>query len=276
MSGADLEQSEKAQKVEGRAAASAALAALSAGGLDLTGALDVAEYDSLSQRGWRSEHLLSNARSVLIVGSAGRSLGRAVGVEALARSMQRNPLDDHCRAVLDRAAALVPGPGRALFYTDRLGPDGQPAPQGEFVDLIGLAQAAGLGRPGRLRLLLHPELGPWLSIRGLLMSRLDYADWLPSTGPAQAASVGPTSLCDGCPAPCVTACPGGALDAGPLDLERCSATRLANRDCERACAARRACVLGREHAYERVVEAHHARASFAYLRAGENGAHSES
>lgn len=247
-------------------AAESALAVLREGGLDLMGLLEPQAWDAHAQEGWCCDRLLTGARSVLVIGSGGRSLGRAVGEERLSAPDSPHPFDDHSRRVLDAAAAMLPGPARALLYSDRLGPDGRPEPEGEFVDLIALAEAAGLGRPGRLRLLLHPDLGPWLSIRGVLVSRMAPETWRPLLGMLPQAWPPLASPCEGCSAPCVAACPGGALDGGLLDLERCIETRLAGPPCDEACAARRACVLGREHAYSAPVEAHHARASLAYAR----------
>lgn len=264
----------EAESVQSSAVVSA-LAALRAGGLDLAGALDAVDYDALMQGGWLIDRLLPGARSILVVGSAGQSLGRAVDLARESESASAHPFDDHCRSLLDTVAAALPGPGRALLYADRLGSDARAAPDGTFADLVGLAQAAGLGRAGRLRLLLHPEFGPWLSIRGLIASAIEAAAWRAALGPSPGLAVPATSLCDGCAAPCVAACPGGALDHGPLDLGRCQETRLANPACEERCDARRDCVLGREHAYAPAVEAHHARASLDFVRSRGNEAPSE-
>ena len=247
------------------AAASSALARLRDRGLDLAAALPPGDWDAIAEGGWRCERLLPGARSVLLVGSGGRSLGRALGGAALAGGAP-NPVDDHCRAALDEAAAELPGPGRAWAYTDRLGPDGRPAADGSFVDLVALARAAGLGRPSRLRLLLHADFGPWLSMRGAIASEVEAEAWARVLAAPPLLEDDLASPCEGCPAPCAVACPGHALDDGLLDLARCVETRLAGPPCDTACAARRACVLGREHAYTEAMEAHHARASLAFVR----------
>jgi epoxyqueuosine reductase QueG len=174
-------------------------------------------------------------------------------------------VDDSTRAALEAVAANWREEHavetRVLLYCDRLDGEGRLAPDGAFADFIALAQACGLGVTGRLRLLLHPEYGPWIAIRAILLS-----DW-----PASIRDSDPVvSPCIDCAAPCVEACPGHALDAGDLDFGLCAETRLAREDCGQGCAARRSCVLGREHVYPAKWEARYTRSVMAGLRRRRN------
>ena len=128
--------------------------------------------------------------------------------------------------------------------------------RGGFADFVGLAHAVGFGSPSRLGILIHPEYGPWLAIRALLFTEreLDPTSPDPSFQP-----------CEGCPAPCASACPGQALAAPSFDLERCIATTRLEDACRVGCAARHACVLGQGHAYDPDAEAHHRVAALAQL-----------
>ena len=63
--------------------------------------------------------------------------------------------------------------------------------------------------------------------------------------------------CTGCPAPCAAACPGQAPTPAGFRLDRCVAARAREPGCVASCAARRACVLGPEHAYLPEALAHH-------------------
>ena len=99
-------------------------------------------------------------------------------------------------------------------------------------------------------MLVHPVYGPWLSLRALLLSTRAR----PCTGPLPGFEP-----CRGCPAPCATACHGGALPPGGFDAPRCGATRRRDPRCALRCDARRACVLGQDHAYAAEAEAHHMR-----------------
>ncbi|HEX5066045.1 MAG TPA: hypothetical protein VFY49_08020, partial [Myxococcota bacterium] len=117
-------------------------ALLDAAGLDLRGALSRTGYDALVPAAWRSERLLPEARSALIVGSGGRALWRAA--EASGALAGDHPLDRHTeRALAACVAALGEGgePARAVFAHERRGD--------AYADFVALAQAAGLGAPSR-------------------------------------------------------------------------------------------------------------------------------
>ncbi len=60
-----------------------------------------------------------------------------------------------------------------------------------------------------VKLLVHDSQGLWVSFRGALALREDVA-----------APAGP-SPCTGCPAPCLTACPAGALTGAGYDVPGC-------------------------------------------------------
>ena len=83
--------------------------------------------------------------------------------------------------------------------------------------------------------------GPWWAYRALLV--VDRA--LPP------AAAPPGDGCAGCAAPCVAACPAGAVARAGFDVPACHARRLAAEPCRLSCAARIACVRGPEHRYSR-------------------------
>jgi len=113
-----------------------------------------------------------------------------------------------------------------------------------------IGRAAGLGGPGPLGLQIHPRFGPWWAYRALIV--LDRP--LPSA-PA------PGDGCAGCSAPCVAACPAGAVARSGFDVAACHARRLVAEPCRLSCAARIACVRGPEHRYRDAELAFHMRAS---------------
>jgi epoxyqueuosine reductase QueG len=222
------------------AAFSAAAAGLSAAGLNRRGCLSIDRYDALVPAAWRARELLPAARSALVLAAGGRALFEAFRASPEA-ARASDPLDAYSRRVAEAAAAAVAG--RAVFAFERRG--------GSFADFVGLARAAGLGAPSRLGLLLHPEFGPWMSIRAVLLTPLA----LPASAPL--ADFDP---CPGCAAPCAQACRGAALVAGRFDIARCAATRSKELDCRVRCDARRACTVGPRHGYAEAAEAHHMRA----------------
>jgi ferredoxin len=82
-------------------------------------------------------------------------------------------------------------------------------------------------------LLVHDRLGLWISFRGAVL--------LPEEAPPAPAAARP---CDGCPAPCLDACPPRALTAAGYDVRACRAWLDTGADCLSGCRVRRACPVG--------------------------------
>ena len=99
------------------------------------------------------------------------------------------------------------------------------------------ARRSGEAWQSPVGLLVHARAGLFVSYRGALALAERLA--LPAPGPRP---------CEGCPAPCLSACPVGALAGGPYDLAACHGflDTAPGRDClGRGCAVRRACPVGR-------------------------------
>ena len=217
---------------------------LSAAGFNALGVLEASRFNALVPPPFHLDLLFPLARSALVLGAGGRAL-----FDAFERSPEAaftpDPLDAYTRRVANAGAAW-PGLGaaRALFAFERR--------EGLFADFVALGQAAGLGAPSRLGLLVHPIYGPWLSLRAVLLCE-------------QALVPTPPRLdftpCEGCPAPCAAACHGEALAGMRFNTSACHRTRLQDPACKERCDARRACVFGREHVYRERAEAHHMRAA---------------
>jgi hypothetical protein len=163
---------------------------------------------------WRSAAVLPDARAAIVVASGGRALWDAFS-RAPEFAAAADPLDTYTRSVTEAAAAVLEPGACALFAFERRG--------GEYADFVELGRLAGLGAPSRLRLLLHPLYGPWMSLRAIVLTR---AHW-------EIGAAGPLGFdpCRDCPAPCEA--------AGPEPAAR-----------------RRACVVGPEHAYSEAALAH--------------------
>ncbi len=133
-----------------------------------------------------------------------------------------DPLDRWSARVIGALAAAAGG--RAAF------PFGGP-PHAPF---YAWALRSGQFFAAPMRLLVHPEMGLWASLRGavVLPARRDLP--LPAKPP-----------CTGCAAPCLRACPAGAMSAQGYDVPACHAA-LGGTDClSQGCAARRACPISR-------------------------------
>lgn len=94
------------------------------------------------------------------------------------------------------------------------------------------ARRSGRAWESPVGLLVHDEAGLWISFRGAVL--------LEEEAPV-ATSVRP---CDGCPAPCLSACPVEALGPAGYDLDRCHALLDSGADCRQGCRVRRACPIG--------------------------------
>jgi hypothetical protein len=113
-----------------------------------------------------------------------------------------------------------------------------------------LGRAAGLGAPGPLGLQIHPIYGPWWAYRAVLALGLDSLPE-PPVGDG----------CAGCDAPCVAACPAGAVRLGGFSVIDCHAQRRHDPACRLACAARSRCVRAPEQRYSDEQLAFHMAAS---------------
>ena len=221
---------------------------LARSGLDVAATLDVAAYEQCVPSAWRAAELLPGARSAIVVGAGGRALHERFSALGRPRGLA---LDDYAAEAIEHGCRALRAAGhaaRAFGYEARQG--------GVHVDLVALARRAGLGAPSRLGLLIHPRYGPWLSLRFLVLS----------ARPVPAASAPPAfDPCAGCAAPCSQACPAAAPRALPagFDVASCADERGRSSACRLRCAARRACVVGPEHAYSDEAEALHMEASLA-------------
>jgi len=220
--------------------------ALDTAGLGLRGVLAIEGYDARVPPPWRSAVLLPDARAAVVIGAGGRALWRAFR-RAPESSLAVDPLDAWLVRLTQESVAALAARGVAARAVHPF-----ETRAGVFADFVALGAAAGLGVPSRLGLLVHPSYGPWLSLRALLL-----VDACLAPTPALADF----APCDGCAAPCASACHGDALAGARFDVAACGAARRREPACLARCDARRSCVVGREHAYDAQAEAHHMRAA---------------
>jgi len=148
------------------------------------------------------------------VASGGRALWDAFS-RAPEFGSVADPLDAYTRRVTEAAVAELDDCALALLAFERR--------DGVYADFVELGRLAGLGAPSRLRLLLHPLYGPWMSLRAIVLTSVEWERGAPLA----------FDPCRKCPAPCAAATSHAA--------------------------ARRACVVGPEHVYGEDALAHHAR-----------------
>jgi ferredoxin len=196
----------------------------------------------------RLAQLLPGASATVILGSGGPTFFEHFERSPEAGDGAPHPLDRFtARVVAVLAAGTLPALGiaHALYYPF--------VGHGPLIPFQRLGRAAGLGAPGPLGLQIHPEFGPWWAYRALLV--VASRDALALAGDA------PADGCAGCSAPCVTACPAGAVSRDGFAIPACHARRLAAEPCRLSCDARIACIRGPAYRYSERQLAFHMRAS---------------
>ena len=213
----------------------AALAARSAGyGFNLVGFVDAAEFDACQPSGRRAADLLPGCGTVFVVGSGGRGLWEHLNRERGAIGAARedfHPIDDWCEMAGTELVAWLADAGVAARLTQ---PDDDPS-----LNFMQLAECAGWGTISPVMgLLLHPEFGPWVSLRAALL--LEGQPF----GAVPAEQHVPFQPCSTCDRPCVQACPMEVYDGfGGIRTDTC-ATHRHEGQCGSGCDARRACPVG--------------------------------
>lgn len=182
-------------------------------GLQVTGTVAVRPEDQLSP-GLKSLVLLSPADDFWSVFT--RSAEFQDGAT--------DPMDRWSLRTISGLADLVEGVALFPFATAT-------APPAPF---FGWAQRSGRAWPSPVHLLTSADMGLNLSYRGAVGLRHDTAIAYPEVG----------RPCDGCHAPCLSACPAGALTSAGYDVPACKSHLAEHPEgpCKRAgCLVRRAC-----------------------------------
>lgn len=209
---------------------------LARSGLNAFGIADPARWDALAGPSRQSQDLLPGAQAILVFGSGGRTLWEGFVEDLRANPThltdEEHPLDAFVGRLVAGAEGVLGSVPRRWFFAA--------AAADVHVDFRLLADLAGLGGRSRMGLLLSPRFGLWLGLRAACF----VAAPLPFS---PAASADP---CAGCPAPCITACPGDAFVEGHWSVDRCSAFHAVSARCASSCDARGACPVAPDARYD--------------------------
>lgn len=196
----------------------------------------------------KSCDFLEGARSIILTGFAGRAFWDVFKHFLLSNpdfeENHEDPIDDYTRLIFGKLTPLLEAPGgggyRAVF------PFGEGALD---LDFVRLGMLGGAGVPSLLGILLHPVYGTWISLRGAIITSLEFEEYdVPIRG---------FDPCPSCEKPCITACPAHTVSDRGWDWESCMRFRLGSDTCSGRCASRLACPYGNEHAYKGEQIAHH-------------------
>lgn len=211
-------------------------------GFNLTLPIKTSDYES------ETESILPESRSIILVGFGGNKFW-----ETFQNFLQSNPefktnnvnlIDNYSVLKLEQAANILDKNkvSYKLAY-----PFGENALDLNF---LRLGELGGAGVPSLLGILLHPVYGPWISLRGAIITDMDLDNFV--------KPLSDFSPCPSCDKPCISACPINTISLSGWDWESCMRFRLEDPTCSSSCASRRACPYGKEEQYsEEQLNYHH-------------------
>ncbi len=205
------------------------------------------DYRKNSRHEGELDGVLQSGKSIILAGFAGNKFW-----EVLRAFLSNNPefenaridwIDDYTKLIFDLAARILDESGVSYKMVF---PFGKTAFDLDFMEL---GRMSGVGVDSLLGILLHPEYGPWISLRGALITNLVF-----STYDNPLTNFNP---CPPCAKPCITVCPAKTISARGWNWNACMDYRLSSETCESNCASRRACPYGKAHQYTEEQLAHH-------------------
>ncbi len=216
-------------------------------GFNILRRIKVSEYDQRVPLSRRVTNLLTNAKSLILVGFAGRKfweiLQGFLKVNPEFRDTREDWIDDYTVLRFMSAANILEDEKvdyRMVF------PSGSAS---LALDFSKLGEVGGVGAKSLMDILIHPEYGLWISLRGAIITNIEFAQYnepLYSFNP-----------CPECSKPCISACPTNTVSENGWDCNSCMRFRLSNDTCRDNCASRRACPYGKEHQYSNEQLAYH-------------------
>jgi len=214
-----------------------------------------AGFVRLSPRALSPARLNPGYRSAILFGSGGRRFWdcfRSAHPGDL--NVEANPLDHYTESIVEDLAETLRAedPTAVAAYPFRHARQLLP-----FGGLTGSLRAFDVAPFG---VLIDPEHGPWFAWRGAILTARE----LPERIPAGSAA------CASCPAPCVSACPAGAVDLSGFRWRDCVSHRLNAESCRERCLARESCPVGAHSRYGPDETRYYYRASLRMIRNAEH------
>lgn len=218
-------------------------------GFNITRTIKVHTYDSVVSEQKRASRLLQGVKSITLIGFAGKGFWKT-----FSNYLKSNPgfkdrgedlIDNYSRMIFEELSGILDKSGighKAVF------PFGKDA---AALDFVKLGESAGAGVPSLLGVLLHPEYGPWISLRGALLTNFESSSY--------DGSLEGFDPCPSCLKPCISVCPASTISEKGWDWESCMSFRLADDTCSLSCASRRACPYGEDQQYTEEQMAYHHR-----------------
>ena len=194
-------------------------AALDAVGLNLRAVFALDQLPDALRDALRNEcDAARNYSQLLLIGNGGRAMWQAILREG---GRSADPIDDFSvRAVRRWLAAQASGRSYEIVY-----------PGERLVGLQSLGECAGWHFASPFMVGINERWGTWFAYRVAVLADTDFEPTRPVPG---------ESPCTACrPRPCVSACPGKAIESDEFNLANCVRYRLrADSACQTTCMAR--------------------------------------
>jgi epoxyqueuosine reductase QueG len=217
-------------------------------GFNLTLTIDPVEYANTAGTKKHLNTLLPEVKSILLIGFSGKSFW-GVFQEYLKnnpeyKSDRINLIDDYSVLKFKEASHIL---NKYRVSHKSVYPFGENALDLNFLKL---GELAGAGVKSLLGILLHPLYGPWISLRGAILTNLMLNQF--------DSPLSDFTPCPSCNKPCISVCPANTISESGWDWESCMKFRLSDDTCAKSCASRRACPYGKQEQYsEQQLEYHH-------------------
>ncbi len=216
-------------------------------GFNIVARIKAGEYDAQVAQAKKSAALLPGAKSIILAGFAGKNfwdvLQQFLRDNREFRETHEDWIDDY--TVINFEKTTVTLDDRKVSYKMAF-PFG---PGALTLDFSKLGLLGGVGNRSLLGVLIHPEYGPWISLRGAIITDLKFREY--------DKPLSWFNPCSPCSKPCVSACPASTISRKGWDWQACMNFRLNSDTCAGNCASRRACPYGKEHQYTEEQLAYH-------------------
>ena len=213
---------------------------LSYSGFNLVVKIKSSEYDKISSPKKESKVLLSGAKSIILAGFGGNAFWDQfksfLDENPVFRKKHEDLIDSYTMLHFEHISEMLNSEKNVVFMTAF--PFGN---QARDMDFVKLGKLGGIGVPSLLGMLLHPVFGTWISLRGAILTNMEFSSY-----DKELSSFDP---CPPCSKPCITACPANTISLNGWDWEACMRFRLDTDVCSLNCASRLACPYGDKNRY---------------------------
>jgi len=217
-------------------------------GFNLTFAVDPAEYENSEGIKKNLNNIFPDVKSIILIGFAGKSFWNT-----FQEFLKANPkfetenidlIDNYSILKFGEASTILENNGISHKFIYPFG-------ESTFdLNFMKLGELGGAGVKSLLGILLHPVYGPWISLRGAMLTDLTLNQF--------DSPLSDFAPCPSCDKPCISSCPANTISETGWDWESCIKFRLSNDTCSSSCASRRSCPYGEQEQYsQQQLEYHH-------------------